>query len=192
MEQETQDALPAGSLGQCLADLNEFLNESLKACRDLTVGLSPPILKHGNMKESLCWLADWMESKHGLHVTIDADEQAHPQADEIRTLLFQAVRELLFNTVKHAGVNEASVEFKRLDDKFVQAVVRDQGAGFHPCGPAADSASGSGFGLLAIRERIHYLGGSFQIRSQPGEGTCVTLTVPVELPAAADSTPVGR
>ncbi len=134
---------------------------------------------HGNMAQVLRWLAHWIRSKHGLEVKLKADEQAEPQSHEVKVLLFQAVRELLFNTVKHAKVSEATVEFCRLDDQRVRVVVRDEGAGFDPEVTRAESHDGSGFGLFAIRERLDWLGGEFQIHSRPGQGTCAILTAPI-------------
>ena len=114
-------------LRQSLEQIDSLLDQSLETSRNLTVDLSPPILTHGNMAQVLRWLADWMRSKHGLQVRLVADERANPQAHEVRVLLFQAVRELLFNIVKHAKVEEATVELGLLDEQCVQVTVRDKG-----------------------------------------------------------------
>ncbi len=59
--------------------------------------------------------------------------------------------------------------------------VRDRGVGFEPSQSLARGHNGSGFGLLAIRERFNWLGGTFQIDGRPGEGTCAVLTAPIAL-----------
>jgi PAS domain S-box-containing protein len=167
-----------------LDQIDALLDQSLETSRNLTVDLSPPILMHGNMTQVLRWLADWMRSKHGLEVKLHADEQADPQAHEVRVLLYQATRELLFNVVKHAQVDQATVELCRPDDRYIQVTVRDKGVGFAPS-EAGDGNKGSGFGLLAIRERLEWLNGSLDVDSRLGEGTVATLTVPVVLPNIA-------
>ncbi len=102
---------------ELIDQVDSLLDQSLETSRNLTVDLSPPILTHGNMSQVLRWLADWMRSKHGLAVTVSAEEEANPQAHEVKVLLFQATRELLFNIVKHAQVEQATVELCRLDGR---------------------------------------------------------------------------
>ena len=72
-----------------------------------------------------------MKQKHDLAVKIQADEDAVPESEDIRILLFQSVRELLFNAVKHAKVKTAKVQLRILGDK-VEVTVSDEGSGFDP------------------------------------------------------------
>jgi PAS domain S-box-containing protein len=169
------------NLRQALDEVDGLLDQSLDASRSLTIDLCPPILHRGNMAQVLRWLAEWMRSNHGLQVHVQSDEEADPESGEVRMLLFQSVRELLFNVVKHAHVNEAVVELSRPNDHCVQVVVRDNGAGFDPSGSQIDSRKGSGFGLFTIRERLDWLGGSLRVESLPGAGTRATLTAPLRL-----------
>ncbi len=120
-----------------------------------------------------------MHDKHGLDVNVSAAAEANPASGEIRLLLFQSVRELLFNVVKHSGVKSAHVEMS-LDDGHVQIVVSDTGAGFDPKMNAEKQRSDSEFGLFSIRERMSLLGGTFVVDSAPGKGTTVTVRVPAQ------------
>ena len=119
-------------LRQSLTQVDDLLNESITASRSLTVELSPPILSQGNLAAALRWLARWLEEKHAMLAEIRADERANPYTEETRSLLFQAVRELLLNVVKHAGVKRAIVEVHLTDDGLVRIVVADTGVGFDP------------------------------------------------------------
>lgn len=159
-----------------LHKLDTLVEDALKASRDLVVDLSPPILHKDTMVQVLSWLAEWVHDKHGLHVTIDADDRANPQSEEVRTLLFQTVRELLLNTVKHAGVKTASVQLRSLGEELVEVIVRDEGVGFDP--QASRQQSSGGFGLLSLHERLEALGGHMEIQSSPGKGTQTTVRVP--------------
>jgi PAS domain S-box-containing protein len=168
---------------QAISEVDDLLDESLAASRSLTVELSPPVLHEGTFTQVLHWLAHWMNQKHRLTVEVQADEQVNPQAEEVRVLLFQAVRELLFNTVKHAKVDRARVRMSRSNPGLVQVVVEDKGVGFDPQrkrDEQVDSHVG-GFGLFSIHERLELLGGTVRIESRPGEGTRVTLTAPSRL-----------
>jgi PAS domain S-box-containing protein len=159
-----------------------ILEEALAATRSLTADLAPPALKNHNLGESLRWLARWMQQRHQLQVTVRAEEVETSQ-QEVRELLFRSVRELLFNVAKHAKVPEAQVDLFRKDG-HVTVLVSDQGGGFVP-DVSPQSAGGTGFGLFSVRERIELGGGRFRLESAPGQGTRVTLCLPVSALEAA-------
>jgi CheY-like chemotaxis protein len=115
-----------------------------------------------------------MQEKHGLAVRVEASDE--PEDDDIRVFLFQCVRELLFNVVKHAEAPDAHVLMHRLDDDQISVTVRDSGKGVDL---SALSQSKESFGLLSIRERLGWLGGRFELDSAPGAGTEARLIVPV-------------
>ncbi len=166
-----------------LRTINDLLDQSVQVSRSLTVELSPPVLYDGGLTAALRWLASWMREKYGLAVDVQADDQADPQGEDIRVLLFQAVRELLFNIVKHAGVRHARLGTQRLDNDQIRIVVADDGSGFDPASLLTNGGLAGGFGLLSIRERLEILGGRLQIDSAPGEGTTAMLLAPL-LPSA--------
>ncbi|MDT8388124.1 MAG: response regulator [Thiogranum sp.] len=164
-----------------VTQISSLLNEAIDASRDLTVELSPPILHEGGLAAGLEWLARRKQEKYGLTVDLDLDERRHKVCDEVKILLFQSVRELLFNIHKHAGVEHAGVRLAHEDDQ-IKVTVSDSGNGFD-CGQMWDRAgeTNGGFGLVSIRERLERLGGQMKIRSAPGQGACFTLCVPARL-----------
>lgn len=164
-----------GSLA--LQQVDDLLDQSLATARSLTTELSPSVLHRGSLADALQWLANWMQDTHGLAVRVDADEATNPQDDDVRLLLFQAVRELLFNVVKHAGVSEATVRLACVDAQ-VRAVVADEGAGFD-ASRGGWSDRGTGLGLLEIQERLELLGGRMEIDTAPGKGCRVAVTAPL-------------
>jgi CheY-like chemotaxis protein len=99
--------------------------------------------------------------------------------------LFQSVRELLFNVVKHASTNAARIEMLRQDEHTV-IVVSDKGEGFDPEGLwKNDRSAEKAYGLFNIRERLLLLGGDFEIQSRTGNGTTVRISVPQQTVAFA-------
>jgi signal transduction histidine kinase len=101
-------------------------------------------------------------------------------SDEIQGALFRTARELLTNTLKHAGVNRASVALDVAGDDVI-LTVEDAGRGFVL--DAGASTAGLGFGLLSIRDRLSSLGGELEIETEPGIGTRATAVVPRTAPA---------
>src|SRR5205085_1874880 len=106
----------------------------------------------------------WMKEHHGLAVTVNDGVQIPPLADELKLLLFESVRELLLNVVKHANVKSTELNVEVDDNQTLRLTVSDRGAGFdlHALKPAGPNA---GFGLFSIRERIELLGGRVAIET---------------------------
>jgi signal transduction histidine kinase len=162
---------------QGVSDAADLIRKSLNASRTLTTELSPPILHERDVSVSLDWLSDQMRQRHGLSVAVDAKGCAELASDALRVVLFEAVRELLFNIVKHAKVNKAKVMCSIDTDQHLVIEVHDEGVGFHP---SPRSESKSGFGMLSIRERLAHFRGEMRVTSEPGRGTRTTLRVPVD------------
>jgi CheY-like chemotaxis protein/anti-sigma regulatory factor (Ser/Thr protein kinase) len=144
------------------------------------------VLYDGGLLPAVQWLGRHVETSHGLRVTVSSGGGAFDVGENLRTFLFQAVRELLLNVVKHAAVGEAEVRLRQKED-WLQITVADRGAGFDRA--ALDAMQGArGFGVFSIEQRITVLGGSVRIDSSPGNGCRVTVRVPLETeePASAE------
>ncbi|MBS3756716.1 MAG: response regulator [Desulfobacterales bacterium] len=156
-----------------------LITRSIATARSLSAELSPPVLYHESLSEALKWLARWMKQVHCLEISLDLDQTVPPIREDLRVLLFQSVRELLFNVAKHGDTDTAGVEMRRVDG-FLRIAVRDAGSGFDPDRPeTAPGSANGGFGLFTIKERLGLLGGDFRISSAPEKGTTVTLHAPL-------------
>ena len=100
---------------------------------------------------------------------------------EIETALYRVAREALWNVRKHAGTTRVGIVLECWGEK-VRLEVRDFGSGFDPSAVSGGGGSGERVGLSSMRERIALLGGDFEIRSRPGEGTTVVAEVPLTTP----------
>jgi PAS domain S-box-containing protein len=173
-----------------LKQMHDLLDESLHTSRNLSIDLCPPILQQGTMVDVLHWLGRWFATKQGLLVQVEEKNTVPGLDASMRTLLFQAVRELLFNVVKHAGVKHASVELRSTSSEQVQIIVSDTGAGFNYLQSPADTIQGKGLGLFTIGERLDWLGGSLRIESAPGKGTRAVICLPLRVKEpAVDASP---
>lgn len=123
------------------------------------------------------------------HYEVSTDERE--QIDEcLCTVMFNAVRELLLNVVKHADIGAAAVDMSCAESAGLRIVVSDGGRGFDPASITAGEGDTGGFGLFAIRERLESLGGQLRVESAPGRGSRFTLSarVPSATPFAGDDT----
>jgi PAS domain S-box-containing protein len=164
----------AGFLRRARSDVNE----AIEAARTLSVDIFPPVLHLGGLPSALAWLAKRTQEQYNIVVGVTADPQANPEASDVRILLFEGVRELLFNTVKHAHVDRVYVNLALGPDDTIQIEVRDEGAGFDPTNTLHHDQHQAGLGLFSIQERLALLGGHLDIQSAPGKGARFSLTVP--------------
>ena len=161
-----------------LEKIEDLLKRALKASRTLSRELCPPDLYSYGLMNSLDWLARNMLEIHDLKVLIKGEDIMDPESESLRILIFQSVREVLFNVVKHADTREALVEAGISETGHLRITVSDKGIGFdaeNPSGPG----DGTGYGLFSIQERMTALGGSLRMHSKPGEGTRIELIAPL-------------
>jgi len=164
----------ARSQRQAADRVTAILDEAIREARSLTADLSLPVLHEKGLVAGIEWLSQQVQQQHRLKVAVKADAGAEPAAETVRMFLFDAVRELLFNVVKHSGSDRATVEIRKSAAGQVQVVVADSGVGFDPY---QLKASGS-FGLFSIRERLRHLGGQLDVESGLGKGSRFTMSVP--------------
>ncbi len=156
----------------------DMLEQSLENTRLLALEISPPVLYEIGLEAAVSWLLEQFKDKHGLQYIFEDDKKQKSLDDNIRVLLFQAVRELLMNIIKHAGTDKAAVSMKK-EKKVIKIVVEDSGRGFDSDNFTFKANKSGGYGLFSINERLRYLGGSMHIKSRQGKGTRITLEVPV-------------
>jgi signal transduction histidine kinase len=109
---------------------------------------------------------------------LEVDSAADPKAVDVRVFLFQAVRELLLNAVKHGAGSPVHIEMTSAGLSKVHIVVADRGPGFDPDALDLQKIGPGGLGLFNIRERMTSIEGELQIQSTPGHGTRITLIAP--------------
>ncbi len=159
--------------------MRDALLSAIDLTRRLTVDLSPPILHGEGLYHAIIWLSSRMKDEYGLEVAVLLNTSWRMLDEGLRVALFQIVRELLFNVVKHAGTNQAVVRLSQANNEVV-LIVSDEGRGFD----VAAVLAGDGQGLHQARRRVQLYGGRLGIESQPDQGTRITIAVPLR-PLAA-------
>lgn len=162
-----------------LDGLIDLMDRSGREAKALTFELSPPILFESGLRAAAEWLVEEAARENGLRFTFDYEGREGPLSDDLRSVLFRALKELVTNVVRHARAEKARVLLKHTAGE-VRLCVDDDGIGLSPMKPQATQGVTGGFGLFSIRERIGCLGGRMEIESSPGQGTAVTLVVPLD------------
>jgi PAS domain S-box-containing protein len=154
------------------------INEAMEAARTLSVNLFPPILHIGGLPAALAWLAKRTQEQYSVVVNVTANPRANPTTVDVRILLFEAVREFLFNAVKHAHVDRIDVSLEVGPEDTIYIHVSDEGVGFDPASIVDHKNHQQGLGLFSIKERLALFGGHLNIESAPGKGSRFRLTLP--------------
>lgn len=157
-----------------LTEMDALLQQCLQYARTMMAQLSPSVLQDLGLIPAIHWLAEQM-AQQGLKVDVQVQTQETPSLSEHQSdLLFQALRELLTNVVKHAGVSTASVTIHRQDPNTLLLTVNDRGKGFD-INTVHYQPTGEHFGLFSIQERMEAMSGWCRIDSAAGKGTTVEL-----------------
>ena len=173
LHDDLQQTLAAARLHLASGDANTalgLLDEGLRSTRSLSHAMAPPQLG-ADLFTALEGLERLFRARYRLAVRLDLPPAAPALPDLVRDVGFSAVRELLFNVVKHAATESAEVAV-RLDGDTLRVEVADLGRGFD-----VDHAA-FGLGLDGVRGRVAAIGGTVAIASAPGDGTRVRLDFP--------------
>jgi signal transduction histidine kinase len=166
----------AGKQRDVISAISDLLDQTIKDTRSLIQELHVEWLADLDPKEALLWLLDQLQTKYSLHCVTGVIAFPKSLAKDVQEVLLQAVRELLVNVAKHAGVDTVRITCES-EKGWIRIRVVDDGRGFGvPSGPGR-SAKG-GFGLTIVRARLGQLGGNLYIESRVGMGTRATIILP--------------
>ncbi|MDT7627393.1 MAG: hypothetical protein QOF99_8294 [Pseudonocardiales bacterium] len=140
------------------------LTETVEELRELARGIHPAILSEGGLGPALRNLT----RRAGIPVQLEIRTDTRP-AHRIEVAAYYVVSEAVTNTTKHARASYAHVAVEQCD-ALLHLSIRDDGVG------GADPARGSG--LIGLRDRVHALGGSIEVKSPPGAGTAIVVELP--------------
>ena len=151
--------------------------ESLQWTRAIIADLSPPGLYDMGLPSAINWLVGRVCERHGLKVVVERCELPDELGLDIKVTLFQCLRELLSNVVKHAGASEVRIDVRH-DERMIHASVGDDGCGLDPARLETLPSERGGFGLFTIRERLVAIGGMLSAGRSPVGGALLTVTIP--------------
>jgi len=160
-----------GAARRHLALATETARENLAEARALVAGLTPAQLDGGTLDDALRRVTAQVSGPGGLFTDLEITGTARPLPTSAEVMLLRVCQEALANVRKHAGASRASIGLA-YDEAEVRLVVSDDGTGFDP------AAACTGYGLRGMRARAAEAGGSLLVRSAPGAGTAISVTVP--------------
>lgn len=173
------------SLQQTFSDVNairqlerlcQSVDTIIEQSHTLTFELSNPVLYQVGLEAAVeSWLGRNIQGKYGIDYEFNANLKGLRPEEDMSVFLFQSIRELVTNVVKHAESKTLKVRLEAVGDA-IEIQVEDDGIGFDV--KSKEVSETGGFGLFSVRERLEYLGGRLEVISSSGQGTKVTLVSP--------------
>jgi signal transduction histidine kinase len=172
-------------------NMNEFsgrVSQLLEGIGRIIQDLRPPVLDDLGLESAVRWLLERHLGERGVNYRLHSSEEflklitsGETMLDEKAILaLFRVIQETIININKHAHASKVSVSLL-YEDSRVKVEIIDNGVGFDVQGLLRDSDTGvnAGYGILGLRERVSLLEGDVNIYSKPGEGSCVSIEIPL-------------
>ncbi len=161
-------------------EIRDVIDELVEQARIMGSELSCPVLGQMGLEAAVKqWLLKEVQGKHDLKTTFNSKGLgSYSPSRQLSTLLFNAVKELVFNVVQHAEADCVEVSMIGDRDNLVISV-KDDGKGFDADNNNILHNGRRGYGLLNIRLRLESIGGSLIIGPARGKGTEVIMTIPL-------------
>jgi PAS domain S-box-containing protein len=163
-----------GDLGEKTAAMLELIDATISVVRRIASELRPDVLDLLGLVEAITWQGQQFQDRTGVLVRCDSAVDDLDLDQEQSTALFRIFQEALTNILRHARAATVDVTMAEEAGQFV-LTIRDDGRGI-----TEDEKSGkSAIGLLGMRERVHLVGGEINIAGVEGQGTVVTVRLPI-------------
>lgn len=177
LEKQLGYDLPYALQEEC-DELRQSINLIIENVRRLSRDLSPVALDDLGIDAALEYLITNFAKLHGIEVDLDLIEINHLFSQAAQRLIYRVVQESLNNIGKHANATHASIKIEKVKNRIF-LIVKDNGTGFNTKELQNRKKSEGGMGLAAMAERVRILEGVMDINSEEGEGTTITVSLPV-------------
>lgn len=167
----TIPASESSELHAQLLDTRRLAERTVAVVRDMCLFLRPSMLDDLGLLPALEWQAREVSRTSAVRVSVDAEGSFDHLADDQKTCIYRVVQEALQNVVRHARAKSSQIELSQRNGNLYLSI-KDDGRGFRP-------DREKGLGLLGMGERVKHLNGEFAIKSEPGIGTAITVSLPL-------------
>ncbi len=162
-----------------LQDMSSLISQSLQEVRSISHNLRPHQLDQLGISKAIRALAKTVSQSVGIPIETEIDDIDSLLNANEDISLFRILQEGLNNIIKHAAATSASIHIKKTS-RLVTVTIQDNGKGMDLTDMQSKEDFGHGFGLSGMRERCRLFGWTFQIESQPNQGTVVSIHLPIK------------
>jgi signal transduction histidine kinase len=161
-----------------LDEIAQLIQYALRHVRDIIFDLRPTALDRFGLRVALEDYATRVQPDDGCRMVVRGTGDSRRLTEEQQVALFRIAQEAIWNALRHSGAQTTEVILDVADGEARLAVC-DDGSGFDAAYYFASALDPEHYGLLCMRERAELAGGTLAIDSAPGQGTQVTVSVPL-------------
>ncbi|MGH2524908.1 MAG: sensor histidine kinase, partial [Anaerolineales bacterium] len=164
-----------------LNTMSALLDDSIQAVRKIATELRPGILDDLGLIAAIEWQLNEFQARTGVACAFTTGLEDSPIDPDGTTTLFRILQEALTNIARHANATRVEVGLEPVPSYLVLSV-RDNGRGINE----AEINSSHSLGLLGMRERARLQAGDLQVAGRPGQGTTITVRLPIRSQGLAE------
>lgn len=158
--------------GLTMEQIIDYLKDTIEETRRISSDLRPSILDDRDLGASARWIyRRYREIFPGITFNQRIEPEEIEVSLELKVVIFRVMQEALNNVIKHSEADIVFLDIKKIDEQLILEI-RDNGKGFHQ-DAEGEELKDEGIGLMSMRERVEYSGGSFEIISEKGKGSCL-------------------
>jgi signal transduction histidine kinase/ligand-binding sensor domain-containing protein len=161
-----------------MQEISDEVALAIQETREISYDLRPFQLDRLGLTKTVEIVTRTVGSASGIRIASEIDNIDDALPKDLRINFYRIVQESLNNIMKHSQATEVNIHVARNKERVILSI-RDNGIGFNPANRPSKGVK-SGFGLTGMEERAHSLGGNFRVRSAPGEGTVMTVEIPID------------
>jgi len=158
----------------------EIIDDAIDQVRTLSVSLRPSMLEDLGLMSAIMWMIDQIQDQSDIEIIIEANLDQGRLAPLMEITCYRIIQEALTNTIRHSDASQANIQLI-IDDQELHLKIQDNGTGFNVESAKASALQGESLGLLSMEERAELIGGRFEISSEKGSGTNVSVIFLIDL-----------
>lgn len=162
-------------LAQKAKDITAQMNTMIKTVRRIATELRPGMLDDLGLVASIEWQAHDFEKRTGINCKVNANFEGMSLRRDQNLALYRIFQEALTNVARYASAKNIEVNLS-LAGEVLMLEIHDDGRGIRK----EESTGLHSLGLIGMRERAKYLGGTFSIQGEPGHGTSLKVSIPIK------------
>jgi signal transduction histidine kinase len=164
-----------------IRQISASASQAIQNVRAISHGLRPSAIEQVGLIGAVEWMiAEVRQTTPAMLIETDLDDIDGVLDADLEMNLFRIIQEAINNVMKHSKASRVILELKR-GPETIELSVYDDGCGFNPDLTLGDGSSKPAFGLFGLTQRAALLGGTLDIRSSPGKGTRLSVSIPVRV-----------
>jgi len=171
--EKTKDNPDWNAVQDTLKSMTNIADQTIKTVRKISSQLRPDVLEKLGLKDAIEWLSDDFSKRTGIACIVNVSDFDNGLSRNIQTVLYRISQESLTNIMRHANASKVAINIFN-DHDMIQLEVEDNGKGI----TVQEIENGRSLGLVGMKERAYFVGGSFEIEGKKGRGTKVKVIIP--------------